>query len=68
MSMGPLLKAVLCLYEWRRSLDCNVGSKSELSLVYDGLQRGCRLLSVLFTIFMDRIFMDRCTNFIKDKT
>lgn len=65
---GPLLKAVLCLYDWKRSLDCNVGSKSELSLVHDDLQWGCHLLLVLFIIFMDKILMDTCPNFIKVKT
>ncbi len=52
---GPLLRAVLSLYDRSRSLVRIAGSKSDLFLVHVGLRQGCPLSPVLFIIFMDRI-------------
>ena len=52
---GPLLRAVRSLYDRSRSLVCIAGSKSDLFLVYVGLQQGCSFSPVLFIIFVDRI-------------
>ncbi|CAM4608815.1 unnamed protein product [Leuciscus chuanchicus] len=52
---GPLLRAVLSLYDRSRSLVRIAGSKSDLFPVHVGLWQDCPLSPVLFVIFMDRI-------------
>ncbi|KAK3571289.1 hypothetical protein QTP86_005929 [Hemibagrus guttatus] len=52
---GPLLRAVLSLYNRSRSLVHIASCKSDLFPVHVGLRQGCLLSPVLFIVFMDRI-------------